>query len=222
MISNFIFCQHRHYSNMPWCPVFSTRLLRRQRNIRSMRLNMIWQRGKGVRHSHMENSQQQMSRWLPTRWWRREEAHSWRPGDQRRAAWGRQNRRQKCHEVRHNPKPNRPSQSGSLLTRDGSRFTSLLWECQHRLRGPAKCHKPLQWYRPPPSDCSRCTCPGWTYWTIKQSNTLIGFEVTLCLRPKEPEETLFLGGTQARYNQSWNLHLLCLISSIIFTARGLG
>lgn len=128
-----------------------------------------------------------MSRWLPTRWWRREGAHSWRPGDQRRAAWGQHRPRQRCPEVPHNPEANRSSESRSLLMLDRKRFTSLLWECQHWLRGPANCRKPLQRCRPPPSDCSRCTCPGWTYWTIKQSNTLIYFKVTLCLDLKDPQ-----------------------------------
>lgn len=140
-----------------------------------MALNVIWQREKGVRHSCLENSQQQMSRWLPTRWWRPEEARSWRPGDQRRAAWGRHRPRQRRPEVRRNPEPNRSSESRSLLTLDRLRFTSLRWGCQHWLRGPANCRRPLRRCKPPPSDCSRCTCPGWTCWTINESNTLIFF-----------------------------------------------
>lgn len=131
-----------------------------------------------------------MSRWLPTRWWRPEGARSWRPGDQRRAAWGRHRPRQRCREGRRNPEANRSSESRSLLTLDRKRFSSLLWECQHWLRGPVNCHKPLRRYRPPPSDCSRCTCPGWTYWTIKQSSTLIYLKGTLCSGLKDPQRKL--------------------------------
>lgn len=71
----------------------------------------------------------------------------------------------------------------SQLTLDRLRFTSLQWGCQHWLRGPANCRRPLRRCKPPPSDCSRCT--GWTCWTINESNTLIFFKVTLCLGLKD-------------------------------------
>lgn len=78
------------------------------------------------------------------------------------------------------------------LTLDRKRSASLLWECPHWLRGPANCHKPLRRCRPPPSDCSRCTCPGWTYWIIKQSSTVIYLKVIRCSGLKDRQRKLHL------------------------------